>query len=111
MVGRGVQSPSPRNFSSPDHAVAISHNNLVENRAVGHVPIMYSKVFNKFLNLPRTSIKGKVIGPRMNRGGGYGLEVPMEFRLHGDDRAIEWAKKHLIEIHQKNAKIVRKVMK
>ena len=34
--------------------------------------------------------KCKVVGKRINRGTGYGLEVAMDFSSYGDDRAIKW---------------------
>ena len=57
------------------HAVAITRNNV----AVGHVPQNICDHFWKFLSLPKTSIRAWVLGKRVNRGAGYGLEIPVCF--------------------------------
>ena len=38
-------------------------------------------------------IKGK----RVNRGGGFGLEVPCEYIFEGDNFSCEWLHRKLIE--------------
>ena len=79
-------------IKSQDHdqyAVAIIFDNLVEKRVVGHVAAMLREMFSVFLSLSSTTIRGNVVGPQVNRGGGYGLEIPMDFVLYGDHRAIK----------------------
>ena len=71
------------------YAVAIVHN----NRTVRHVPENLSECFHRFLTLPRTSIRCTVLGPRVNRGAGYGLEVPARYHFQGHEKAIAWVKK------------------
>ena len=39
---------------------------------------MFSEVFNNFLSLLYSTAKCKVIGKRISRRAGYGLEAPME---------------------------------
>ena len=34
-----------------------------------------------------------VIGKRVNRGEGHGLEIPATYTLQGPQKAIEWVKK------------------
>ena len=72
---------------------------------------MFSEVFKKFRSLPYSSIKCKVVGKRINRGTGYGLEVPMDLSFYGDDRAIKWAQKHISPIKADKDTIVRNIMK
>ena len=57
------------------HAVAVTRNNVV----VGSVPQNICDQFWKFLSLPKTSVHSWVIGKRVNRGAGYGLEIPACF--------------------------------
>ena len=55
---------------------------------IGHLQLMFTEVFNKFLSLLYFSIKCKVVVKRINRGTGDGLEVPMEFTFYGKDPAV-----------------------
>ena len=32
----------------------------------------------------------EVLGPRMNRGAGHGLEVPVNYRFLGHQKAVDW---------------------
>ena len=57
---------------------------------IGHLQLMFTEVFNKFLSLLYFSIKCKVVVKRINRGAGDGLEVPMEFTFYGKDPAVKW---------------------
>ena len=72
------------------HAVSIVHNDLVNNRIVGHVPLNYAPIFHRFLKLPNHRIRCRVTGERINRGGGYGLEIPADYIFLGDAKAIRW---------------------
>ena len=38
-----------------------------------------------FLKLSNTSIKVEVVGKRVNRGGGNGLEIPIVYRFNGPE--------------------------
>ena len=33
-----------------------------------------------------------VKGKRVNRGAGYGLEIPAEYKFYGNEKIIQWAK-------------------
>ena len=35
---------------------------------------------------------------RINRGAGYGLEIPVEYVFNGNEKALQWAKKNLDNI-------------
>ena len=62
---------------------------------VGHVPQNISKLCILFLKMPNTYITAKVIGKRLNRGGGYGLEIPVIYHFHGHEKVVNWAVKKL----------------
>ena len=51
-------------------------------------------MFKKFLSPPNHSIKVCIKGKRINRGVGYGLEIPAEYIFYGNEKDIQWAKKH-----------------
>ena len=62
-----------------NQAVSVMKNALV----VGHVPCNFAALFSRFLS--RTCNRGvaEVTGTKVNRGAGYGLEVPCNYRLYG----------------------------
>ena len=66
-------------------AVAI----VLEERIVGHVPKNLSKIFHQFMKIPNGAIGCKVTGKRVNRGVGYGLEIPVQYRFIGVKKAVE----------------------
>ena len=55
----------------------------------------FTRIFHRFLSLPNCSIRYEVLGERVNRGGGVGLEIPIEYRLQGHIKAIEWSTKKI----------------
>ena len=59
---------------------------------VGHVPLLNSKVISMFLRFPNTSAQAEVIGDRIKRGGGYGLEIPVSYHFYGHENGINWLK-------------------
>lgn len=58
------------------YAVAI----VLEGRVVGHVPYNLAKCVSQFLS---RDANAKVTGNRVNRGAGYGMEVPVVYCLYG----------------------------
>ena len=75
-------------------AIAIFHSKTI----VGHVPKNLSKFFYQFLSLPNCTISCEVTGKRVNRGGRYGLEIPVKYTFLGPNKAIEWIEKRVTEI-------------
>ena len=51
---------------------------------------MSRNYINKFLKRATNNGKTVVKGKRLNRGGGYGLEVPCEYNFMRDKMSIEW---------------------
>ena len=74
------------NEFDPSAVVALLHNDSLEEKVVGHVPIHLSKIFHRFLKLPFCSISALVIGKRVNRGAVDGHEIPVEYKFFGDAR-------------------------
>ena len=58
------------------HAVAVYY----ENQVVGHVPYNLAPTVSAFL---RRDGFAEVTGDKVNRGAGYGLEIPCTYRLYG----------------------------
>ena len=72
-------------------AVAI----VLEERIVGHVPKNLSKIFHQFMKIRNCTIGCKVTGKRVNRGAGYGVKIPVQYRFIGAEKAVEWAEKNI----------------
>ena len=51
----------------------------------------------KFLTRPTNKGRAVVKGKRVNRGAGYGLEIPCEYCFAGDEFSIQWLKSKLEE--------------
>ena len=43
-----------------------------------------------FLKILNTSMEVEVVGKRMNRGGGYGPEIPVVCHFCGPEKLIDW---------------------
>ena len=58
---------------------------------VGHVPFNLAPVTVVSAFLKRSSNKGlvEVTGSRVNRGAGYGLEIPYKYHFYGSTSYIE----------------------
>ena len=76
-----------------ENAVTVIHSNHIGPRVVGHVPLLYSPTFKKFLSLPNHTIRVLVTGIKINRGAGYGLEIPVEYVFNGNDKTLQWTRK------------------
>ena len=87
------------------------HDYCLEEKVVGHVPIHLSKIFYPFLKLPVSIILAVVIGKRVNRGSGDGLEISAEYRFFVDKRAVSWAENQVKQIEKIVNALVNKCMK
>ena len=84
--------PQPKELS---YASGIcNHPNTVDGsvKVVGHIPQNMASCVSKFLK--RASNSGKVIvkGKRINRGAGFGLEIPCVYKFSGDPFSQSWLK-------------------
>ena len=50
----------------------------------------------------------KVTGKCVNRGTGYGLEIPVQYRFIGAENAVEWAEKNIKKVFENMSKKVLK---
>ena len=78
---------------------------------VGHVPINLSKILHQFLKIPNCTIGCNVTGKRVNRGAGYGLEIPVQYIFVGAEKAVEWAEKYIRKVFENVNKKVIKCLK
>ena len=73
------------------NTVAIIRSDSREKEIIfGYVPQNISKTCSMFLKVPNTSIEVQVVGKRLNRGGGYGLEIPVIYRFSGQEKLLNW---------------------
>ena len=69
------------------YAVAVIRKESWENESiVGHVPENISKC---------TVIEVQVVGKRVNRGAGYGLEITVICHFFGAERLLKWLDKKI----------------
>ena len=65
-----------------------------ENQVVGHVPYNLAPTVSAFLRSLRCKQRlcTEVTGDKVNRGAGYGLEIPCTYRLYGPKPYVDWMK-------------------
>ena len=87
-----IVRPVPRGRSREEFAPKPNHQNELgdDSQVLGHVPKLMAIWLTKFLKRATNNGKTVVKGKRLNRGGGYGLEVPCEYHFMGDKMSIEW---------------------
>ena len=66
------------------HVVAIIYDSFHSNEVVGHVPLYWRELANKYLKFSNYHICVVVTGKRVNRGISLGLEIPVHYFFHGD---------------------------
>ena len=84
-VVQEIQSGNTTRASSQAEPLNTHPNEIaVGMEVVGHVPKLMAQWVTKFLK--RASNSGTVVitGKLINRGAGYGLELPCEFKFQGD---------------------------
>ena len=62
---------------------------LKEGQVVGHIPYNISVTVSHFLSRDYNKAFAEVTGSRVNRGGGYGLEVPCCYRFYGPELYVQ----------------------
>ena len=72
-------------------AVAVMRSQTI----VGHIPRYILALFSYFRS---RSCVIEVIGEKLNRGVGYGLEIPCIYRLYGPDAYLERFKKIIKDV-------------
>ena len=83
----GEVLPLEREPDNPEdiHAVAIKKTGEV----VGHVPFNLAPTVSVFLRRSTNKCLAEVMGSKVNRGAGYGLEIPCKYHFFGPKDYIE----------------------
>lgn len=84
-VGDALQLRRETDNCKDKFAVAVCKRGKVK----GHVPRRLSRLFSTFLQRDSSEGVAEVTGERVNRGAGYGVEVPCKFRLFGKKAYVE----------------------
>lgn len=66
-----------------------------EYGVVGHVPCSLAPTLFRFLQRECNRASARIVGPRVNRGGGFGLEVPCVYILNGPKVYVDKVKELL----------------
>ena len=75
------------------HPSTLSNNYEV----IGHIPKLMATWVSKFLKRPTNTGKAVIKGKRINRGAGFGLEIPCEYIFEGDRFSSLWLQRKLIK--------------
>ena len=67
------------NNDKDKHAVAVLNDDVI----LGHTPYNLAPRFSQYLRREVNKAFAEVTGEKVNRGAGYGLEIPCVYRLHG----------------------------
>ena len=89
-IAQETQSGNTTRASSQAEPLSNHPNGIaVGMEVVGHVPKLKTQWMTKFLK--RASNSGTVVitGKRINRGVGYGLELPCEFKFQSDKNSCD----------------------
>ena len=84
-VEREMTKPKDKN------AVAVH----IEETIVGHVPYNIAPYMSRFLKRDVNIAYAKVTWGKINRGAGYGLEIPCIYRLYGPREYIDKMKERI----------------
>ena len=82
---------------------------IYKDKVVVHIPLAISKCIFLFLTLPGSFLETIVTGRRINRGGGYALEVPCKYGISRESCTLDKEKSDHIStnINKKNFSCVR----
>jgi len=93
VAGQSLLLKRDRTNSHDDvHAVAV----YLEDQVVGHVPYNLAPKVSAFL---RRDINKGFAEVTVNRGAGYGLEVPCTYRLYGPKAYVDKMKEFIDSMH------------
>ena len=82
----------------PQTGAVENHPNTLADKheVIGHIPKLMATWVGKFLKRPTNSGKVVIKGKRVNRGGGFGLEIPCEYVFEGDSFSSGWLQRKLV---------------
>ena len=85
IVGKTLRLERQPNNHKDRCAVAVKKDNVT----VGHIPYNLAPTISAFLSRGVNAGFVEVTGPKINRGGGYGLEIPCIYRFYGSQLYVD----------------------
>ena len=82
----------------PDDRFAVTVIN--DGEVVGHIPYNISNAVSQFLRRDYKAF-AEVTGDKVNRGGGYGLEIPCIYRFYGPELYIKKLNEILTQLSER----------
>ena len=79
MVGQMLLLKRQPDNSEDSHAVAVPNEEVI----VGHIPYDLAPIVERFLRREVNKGFAEVTSSKVNRGAGYGSEIPCVYRLDG----------------------------
>ena len=112
LVGECLKSRKETLNEMDKTAVAVTRiNSYSEEVVVGHVSKNMFKTVFMLLSLPHCALAIFLTGKRINRGGGYGLEIPANVYFYDPKKAINWLKNEIYKIEEKFKENVKHSLK
>ena len=105
VVGRRYQCVVEEKNEHDEYAVAV-----IDDGVVGHIPLRLSKIMTMFLKLTGSYIEAEVTGKYVNRGAGYGLELPCIYHITGQEKAVLWLSHKIDSIMKKHEVLVNRCL-
>ncbi len=78
----GEVLPLKKEEANPHDRFAVAV--ILDGSVVGHLPFNVAPVVSYFLGIEGNAGQAEIIGVRVNRGAGYGLEIPCIYRFFGN---------------------------
>ncbi len=83
----GEQLPLEREPTNPRDRFAVAV--VKDGSIIGHLPFNLAPIVSSFLTRSFNSGMTEVSGSKVNRGGGYGLEIPCKYTFYGPKSYID----------------------
>ena len=106
VVGRRYPCVVEEKNEHDEYAVAV----INDDEVVGHIPLRLSKIMTMFLKLTGSYIEAEVTGKYVNRGAGYGLELPCIYHITGQEKAVLRLSHKIDSIMKKHELIVNRCL-
>ena len=74
---------------------------VLDGETVGHIPYNMAPTVSQFLRREHNQAFAEVTGERVNRGAGYGLEIPCKYHFYGPETYIEKLKELFLALIDK----------
>ena len=106
VLGRRYSFTLEEKNEHDEHAVAVVNDDDV----VGYIPLRLPKIMSIYLKLTSLHMEVELTGKYVNRGGGYGLEIPCKYHDSGPEKAMPWVSKEVNLIIKKHECVINRCL-